>query len=51
MLRYLVVEDCGVVINPLIVDGQVLGGVTQGVAAALYERTATTPTGSRSARR
>jgi aerobic carbon-monoxide dehydrogenase large subunit len=38
LLRYLVVEDCGVVINPLIVDGQVLGGVTQGVAAALYER-------------
>ena len=36
--RYLVVEDCGVVINPLIVDGQVLGGVTQGVAAALLER-------------
>jgi carbon-monoxide dehydrogenase large subunit len=38
VLRYLVVEDCGVVINPLIVDGQVLGGVTQGIAAALYER-------------
>jgi carbon-monoxide dehydrogenase large subunit len=38
LVRYLVVEDCGVVINPLIVDGQVLGGVTQGVAAALYER-------------
>jgi aerobic carbon-monoxide dehydrogenase large subunit len=36
--RYLVVEDCGVVINPLIVDGQVRGGVTQGVAAALLER-------------
>jgi aerobic carbon-monoxide dehydrogenase large subunit len=36
--RYLVVEDCGVVINPLIVDGQVLGGVTQGVAAALLEQ-------------
>jgi carbon-monoxide dehydrogenase large subunit len=35
---YLVVEDCGVVINPLIVDGQVRGGVTQGVAAALLER-------------
>jgi len=32
------VEDCGVVINPLIVDGQVRGGVTQGVAAALLER-------------
>jgi aerobic carbon-monoxide dehydrogenase large subunit len=36
--RYLVVEDCGVLINPLIVDGQVRGGVTQGIAAALYER-------------
>jgi aerobic carbon-monoxide dehydrogenase large subunit len=36
--RYLVVEDCGVVINPLIVDGQVLGGVAQGVAAALLEQ-------------
>jgi aerobic carbon-monoxide dehydrogenase large subunit len=36
--RYLVVEDCGVVINPLVVDGQVRGGVTQGVAAALFER-------------
>ncbi|MQA11904.1 MAG: molybdopterin-dependent oxidoreductase [Pseudonocardiaceae bacterium] len=36
--RYLVVEDCGVVINPLVVDGQVRGGVTQGIAAALYER-------------
>jgi carbon-monoxide dehydrogenase large subunit len=36
--RYLVVEDCGVVINPLIVDGQVRGGVTQGVAAGLFEK-------------
>ena len=36
--RYLVVEDCGVVINPIVVDGQVLGGVTQGAAAALLER-------------
>jgi carbon-monoxide dehydrogenase large subunit len=36
--RYVVVEDCGVVINPMIVDGQVHGGVAQGVAAALYER-------------
>ena len=35
--RYLVVEDCGVVINPLIVDGQVRGGVAQGAAAALSE--------------
>jgi carbon-monoxide dehydrogenase large subunit len=38
LLRYLVVEDCGVVINPMIVDGQVRGGVAQGVAAALLER-------------
>jgi aerobic carbon-monoxide dehydrogenase large subunit len=36
--RYLVIEDCGVVINPIVVDGQVLGGVTQGAAAALLER-------------
>lgn len=37
ILRFLVVEDCGVVVNPSIVDGQVRGGVAQGVAAALYE--------------
>lgn len=37
LLRYVVVEDCGVVINPRIVDGQVCGGVAQGIAAALYE--------------
>jgi carbon-monoxide dehydrogenase large subunit len=36
--RYLVVEDCGPVINPAIVDGQVRGGVAQGVGAVLYER-------------
>jgi aerobic carbon-monoxide dehydrogenase large subunit len=36
--RYLVVEDCGVVINPVIVDGQVRGGVAQGAGAALLER-------------
>ncbi|MBB5157788.1 carbon-monoxide dehydrogenase large subunit [Saccharopolyspora phatthalungensis] len=38
LLRYLVVEDCGVVINPKIVDGQVRGGVAQGIAGALYEQ-------------
>jgi carbon-monoxide dehydrogenase large subunit len=36
--RYLVVEDCGVVINPMVVDGQVRGGVAQGAGAALLER-------------
>ena len=37
ILRYAVVEDCGTIINPMIVDGQVHGGVTQGIAEALYE--------------
>lgn len=37
ILDYVVAEDCGVVINPTIVDGQVRGGVAQGIAAALYE--------------
>ena len=35
--RYVVAEDCGVMINPAIVEGQVRGGVAQGIAAALYE--------------
>jgi aerobic carbon-monoxide dehydrogenase large subunit len=43
--RYLVVEDCGVVINPVVVDGQVRGGVTQGMAAALLERVCFDPEG------
>ena len=34
---YVVSEDCGKVINPMIVDGQVHGGVAQGIGAALYE--------------
>jgi carbon-monoxide dehydrogenase large subunit len=37
VLRYLVAEDCGRIINPLVVDGQVHGGVAQGVGAALLE--------------
>ena len=36
-LRYVVVEDCGRMVNPLIVDGQVHGGVAQGLGAALLE--------------
>ncbi len=38
--RYLVVEDCGPIINPAIVDGQVRGGVAQGIGAVFYERVA-----------
>ena len=36
-VRYVVVEDCGRIINPMIVEGQTLGGVTQGIGAALLE--------------
>jgi carbon-monoxide dehydrogenase large subunit len=37
IVRYVAVDDCGAVINPMIVDGQVHGGVAQGVAEALFE--------------
>ncbi|MPS26328.1 xanthine dehydrogenase family protein molybdopterin-binding subunit [Pigmentiphaga sp.] len=37
ILDYLVVEDCGTVVNPLILDGQIRGGVAQGIGQALYE--------------
>jgi aerobic carbon-monoxide dehydrogenase large subunit len=37
LLRYAVVEDCGRMINPLVVDGQVHGGVAQGIGGALLE--------------
>ncbi|HEX2313013.1 MAG TPA: aerobic carbon-monoxide dehydrogenase large subunit [Thermomonospora sp.] len=38
ILRYAVIHDCGRLINPRIVEGQIHGGVAQGVAGALYER-------------
>jgi aerobic carbon-monoxide dehydrogenase large subunit len=38
LLRYIVVEDCGTIINPLVVDGQIQGGVAQGIGTALYEQ-------------
>ncbi len=38
--KYVVVHDCGTVINPLIVEGQVLGGVAQGIGNAFYEQLA-----------
>jgi carbon-monoxide dehydrogenase large subunit len=37
ILNYWVVEDCGTVVNPMIVDGQVQGGVAQGIGGALLE--------------
>ena len=37
ILKYVAVDDCGNVINPMIVDGQVQGGVAQGIGEALYE--------------
>ena len=37
VLKYVAVDDCGVQINPLIVEGQVHGGVIQGLAQALFE--------------
>jgi aerobic carbon-monoxide dehydrogenase large subunit len=37
LIRYVAVDDVGRAVNPMIVDGQVHGGITQGVAAALYE--------------
>ncbi len=37
LLRYVVSEDCGVMINPNIVEGQIAGGVAQGIGGVLYE--------------
>jgi len=37
ILDYVVVEDGGVLVNPMIVDGQIVGGTAQGIGTALYE--------------
>jgi len=37
LVRYVAVDDVGTPVNPMIIDGQVHGGITQGIAAALYE--------------
>ena len=37
LLDYVVVEDGGVLVNPMIVDGRILGGTAQGIGTALYE--------------
>ena len=38
--RYIAVEDCGALINPAVVEGQIRGGVAQGIGAVLLERSA-----------
>lgn len=40
ILRYVIVHDCGNVINPLILDGQIHGGAAQGIGNAFYEKLA-----------
>jgi carbon-monoxide dehydrogenase large subunit len=37
LLDYVIVEDGGVLVNPMIVDGQIYGGLAQGIGSALYE--------------
>ena len=36
-LKYVAVDDCGTVVNPMIVEGQIQGGIAQGIGEALYE--------------
>jgi len=45
LLDYVIVEDGGTLINPMIVDGQVLGGLAQGIGTALYEEMPFDPEG------
>jgi carbon-monoxide dehydrogenase large subunit len=45
ILRYVVVHDCGRVINPLIVEGQIQGGIAQGIGGAMFERLVYDPDG------
>src|SRR5262249_52437016 len=40
LLRYIVSEDCGPMINPDVVEGQIAGGVAQGIGGVLYEHLA-----------
>ena len=40
LLRYIVSDDCGPMINPSVVEGQIWGGTVQGIGGALYEESA-----------
>jgi carbon-monoxide dehydrogenase large subunit len=44
-LRYVVQHDCGTMVNPLVVEGQIRGGVAQGIGGAFYERIVYDPDG------
>jgi carbon-monoxide dehydrogenase large subunit len=37
ILDYVIVEDCGTIVNPMVVDGQTHGGIAQGIGTAIYE--------------
>ena len=37
ILDYVIVEDCGRMVNPMVVEGQTIGGVAQGIGTAIYE--------------
>ena len=41
--RFLAVDDCGTVINPLVVEGQIHGGLTEGFAMAFIQEIKPTP--------
>ena len=45
ILKYALAEDCGTMINPMIVDGQIIGGVAQGIGTALFEESPYDPSG------
>ena len=50
LLRHVAVDDCGRILNPMLVAGQQHGGIAQGVAQALWEGSPTTTTATRSPR-
>ncbi|MDB5595318.1 MAG: Carbon-monoxide dehydrogenase large subunit [Hyphomicrobiales bacterium] len=37
LIDYVIAHDCGTIVNPMIVDGQMMGGLAQGIGTALYE--------------